>query len=451
MPERRYSVTRRKGAGIIDELYTAVIISVAAGFIGSAVTALFLAALEYLTGLVSGAEYMPGFLIPSAGAFLAGLLIIRFFPGAGGDGTNQYIDSVNNRGGRFRASNTLIKIPATLITLGFYGSGGIVGPLSRIGAGLNSALFSKFLNILRIRDEKVLRLASVCGVSAVVSSIFHSPLGGALFASEITRKDSIVYSDLFPATLSGCTAVYLCSAIGSDPVFDLRASAFSGSIWIILLCAAAAVLSGGVGILFIASFEKMKKGFESLPFGQPGRAVTAGIVLSVIWAAGAKEVLGTSLPLMKSLAAGGSVPPGSVLSLSENLFLVAGILLLLKIAATSVTVGSGLSGGVTGPLIVMGTCFSALFCSAAGISGQSGAYNAVLCASIGGILSSALNVPIAAVLISVSIFDHSYIIPAVVGAILPFLVFKGRTVFAYAENGSGRAERGITGNSGEGE
>jgi hypothetical protein len=79
----------------------------------------------------------------------------------------------------------------------------------------------------------------------------------------------------------------------------------------------------------------------------------------------------------------------------------------------------------------MGTCFAASFCAAFGIAGGSGIYFAVLCACISAILSSALNIPIASALIAVAIFDHSYIIPAVVGAIFPFFIFRGKTVFVY--------------------
>jgi CIC family chloride channel protein len=271
----------------------------------------------------------------------------------------------------------------------------------------------------------------VCGVSAVVSSIFHSPLGGALFAAEITRKNSIIYPHLFPAILTGCAAVYASSLFGQDPVFALSAPPFANRIDHILLCVLAAIISGGVGILFIASFTRMKETFQILPFRQPAQAALAGIILSLIWAAGGLDILGTSIPLFNSLASWDSSALSSIPFYPGNIFLLAALLLILKMTATSITVGSGLSGGVTGPLIVMGACFAALFCAAFGIAGGSAAYFAVLCACISAILSSALNIPIAAALIAVAVFDHSYIIPSVVGAILPFFIFKGKTVFVY--------------------
>jgi len=417
----------------IHELTGTVVISLVAGTSGAAVVAVFMKTLYYLSDRITGTAYLPGFLIPLIGASLTGLLILRFFPGAGGDGTNSYIQAVNKQDGRLRGIDTVMKIPATLITLGFYGSGGIVGTLSRVGAGLSSAVCTRCIPMFRIRHQRTFRIAAVCGVSAVVSTIFYSPLGGALFASEITRKNSIIYTDLFPAILTGCVAVYASSFFGQEPVFAVTAPPFTNRIDTILLSILSAVISGGVGILFIASFNRAGKLFGAVPFKQPVQAILSGIILSLFWAAGAVDILGTSLPLFSSFASWNTEALNSIQFYSGNIFLFAGLFLILKMAATSITVGSGLSGGVTGPLIIMGTCSASMFCAVAGVAGGSIAYYAVLCACISAILSSALNIPIAATLIAVAIFDHSYIIPAVVGSVFPFFIYKGQTVFIYSE------------------
>ena len=420
-----------KSEKLIHKLAGTIVIALAAGITGAGLLKLFMNALDYLSAKTAAVTAIPGFLIPLAGAALTGWLILRYFPGAGGDGTDAYIEAMQSDIGNLRLSDTIMKIPATLITLGFYGSGGIVGTLSRIGAGLTSKICSHCIRFFRIRQEETFRIAAICGVSAIVSAIFHSPLGGAFFATEITRKNTLEYSELFPAILTGCTAVYLSSLFGQNPIFSVEAPAFSCGIHIILLSAVAAVISGAVGILFIASYERTGNIFGALPFKQPARAVIAGIILALFWAAGGTDVLGTSIPLFNGLSSGDSSFLREIPFYSGNIFMLAALLLILKITATSVTVGSGLSGGVTGPLIIMGTCFAALFCSTFAVDPGSANYYAVLCACISAILSSALNIPIAAALIAVSIFDHSYIIPAAVGAIFPFFIFRSRTVFAY--------------------
>ncbi|MCD6379795.1 chloride channel protein, partial [bacterium] len=107
--------------------------------------------------------------------------------------------------------------------------------------------------------------------------------------------------------------------------------------------------------------------------------------------------------------------------------------LILKIAVTSLTVGSGMSGGLTGPLLIIGSGFGALLCSITGIDPGSAAYYAILVCSISGILASALNIPIASILLATAMFGHSYIIPAILGSVLPFLLFKKKTMFKYYE------------------
>jgi len=440
--------TSMKTEKLVHKLARTAVIALASGITGAGLLKLFMEALDYLSAKAAAVTAVPGYLVPLAGAALTGLIILRHFPGAGGDGTEAYIEAMHSGGESLRGADTIMKIPATLITLGFYGSGGIVGTLSRIGAGLSSAACRYCIRLFRIKQEETFRIAAVCGVSAVVSAIFHSPLGGAFFATEITRKNTIIYSDLFPAVLTGCIAVYLSSLFGQNPIFVVGAPPFGSGINIILLSAIAAVISGVVGILFIASYERTGEIFNSLPFGQPGRALIAGVILALFWAAGGTDVLGTSIPLFKDLASGDASFLSEIPFYSGNIFMLAALLLILKITATSVTVGSGLSGGVTGPLIIIGACFASVFCSVAAIEPGTLNYSAVLCACISAILSSALNIPIAAALIAVSIFDHSYIIPAALGAILPFFIFRGRTVFVYPGEGPAdefRGNEGITG------
>lgn len=88
------------------------------------------------------------FLLPAIGALIVGLFFLRRVPESGGEGIPEYIITVNKGSGRLSPLVTLLKYPATLITLGFFGSGGVVGPLARIGAGAGSFLVEKILSPL---------------------------------------------------------------------------------------------------------------------------------------------------------------------------------------------------------------------------------------------------------------------------------------------------------------
>ncbi|MFO7916365.1 MAG: hypothetical protein R6U43_11835 [Candidatus Krumholzibacteriales bacterium] len=104
-----------KSEKLIHKLAGTVVIAVAAGITGAGLLKLFMKALDYLSARTAAVTVLPGFLVPVAGAALTGLVILRYFPGAGGDGTNSYIEAVNNGSGSFRGVDTFFAVtPGTV-------------------------------------------------------------------------------------------------------------------------------------------------------------------------------------------------------------------------------------------------------------------------------------------------------------------------------------------------
>ncbi|MDZ7860832.1 MAG: chloride channel protein [Candidatus Krumholzibacteriota bacterium] len=408
-----------------------IILSVLAGISGAVIVEAFTSTLKFISKYTDRADNLWGFLLPVAGAFILGSLILRYHSDAGHDGIPSYIKAINQKGGKFSTPATLLKIPATLLTLGLCGSGGIVGPLSRIGAGISSLIYSKVLTVFKIRHEEALRAAAICGMSGIISAIFLSPLGGAFFAVEILSKRSLKYSDLFPSILAGVIAVITSFSLGLEPVFRVHAAPFRNDLYILMLLPLAGIISSAAGLLFITIFDKISDLFQSISARQPFPVLLSCLTVSVLWLSGAKAVLGTSMPLFR-IFAGGSLEDLSLLSINfGNIPLIIISFVILKIMVTSLTVGSGMSGGLTAPILIIGAGCGAFLCSISGIEPGSSAYYAVIVSCISGILASGLNIPIASILISAAIFGHSYTVPAIIGAILPFLLFKEKTVFKY--------------------
>ncbi len=437
------------------EILGILVVSAVSGVAGALVVAGFTKALSLILAAWERLSSPVLFLVPVGGALVSGGLILRYFPGAGRDGTLSYIISVNRNGGKFEAADTIMKIPATLITLGSYGSGGIVGTLSRIGAGISALTCPALVQLLGIRYRSVMRAAGICGMSAIVSAIFHSPFGGALFAAEILSKNSLEYSDVFPAISAGCVATITSIAIGQSAVFEVAAAHNELSLHQLVLMPLAAVLSGGVGLLFIAAYRRSVSLFQKIPATQPAAALVAGISMAAVWLAGGGEVLSTSMPLFENLASGRADLLVSSPMFAGSLAGLVLLILILKLAVTSITVGSGMSGGLTGPLLVIGAACGALLSAVLGIPWGSSGYFAILCCCTAGILSSALNVPLAAILLAVAIFDRSYILSAAIGSFLSFLLFRTRTIFEYPSEAPGpevpeeEIETAISGNNGE--
>ena len=100
-----------------------IVISAVAGAAGAILVAAFSTLLDILIEATPRLLPRAPFLLPVIGALITGSLILKRVPGAGGEGIPSYIAAANKKWGHFNTATTVLKFPATLITLGFYGSG----------------------------------------------------------------------------------------------------------------------------------------------------------------------------------------------------------------------------------------------------------------------------------------------------------------------------------------
>jgi len=370
------------------------------------------------------------FLLPIAGALIVGLLFLRKVPESGGEGIPEYIIKVNRGTGNLSPLVTLLKYPATLITLGLYGSGGLVGPLARIGAGAGSFLAEKILSPFKIATRSDIRTAAICGMSGTISALFHAPLGGAFFAAEILKRDRMKYTDLFPAILSG-SAAYAISLyiLRQQPIISITAPGILVSATLVIWFLISAIFCGAIGMLFIISFEKIAKLLRRLHGSQPLTALVGSIVPCALWLLKLDWSLGISSTLRTTILTNDISHMAVPAFLQSNLVALFAAVIIIKIIATSFTIGSGMSAGFTGPLIIIGLSSGALIASLVGFEPGSPEYYALLACGLPAALGAALNIPIAAIIISIKIFGVSYTLPALVSGILAFLIYKAKTIY----------------------
>ncbi len=403
-----------------------------AGATGAATVALFTRALQLTEVQVQAVPPHLKFLLPVAGAVAVGWSAIRFIPEAGGEGTQSYIGYVNSENDSLGIAATLIKFPATVVTLGSHCSGGIVGPLSRIGAGLSSYLTEKILNPLIGGGDRYYGIGAICGVSGIISSIFHSPLGGAIFAVEIIREDTMEYRHLFPSLISGITALFISrDLLHQQPAFSIPAPPGIIKPLDIPTVIIAALITGALGFIFTALYRWSLLIFRRIRKSQPISAILGGAVTGIFILAGLDMISGTSMTLFNSLAGGSFFILTPVIKGGWNTALFISILIFAKILATSSTIGSGLSAGLTGPLIIIGIMGGAALSSLMHIPPGGSSYYVLLAAAIAAMLGGAMNIPLAAILITTRMMGFSYLIPALFGSILSFLIYKPQTVFDY--------------------
>jgi CIC family chloride channel protein len=312
------------------------------------------------------------------------------------------------------------------MTLGTFGIGGIVGPLGRVSAGLMSRLA---LLIHSGRAGRESRTAATCGMAAVVGAVFHSSIGGGIFAIEIIQRSSMDYRDLFPAIIASSGAVFLARSLGFAPFYPLpEIDAFMGP-WGLPVVLAVGILGGAAGLIFNGAYALISSRIRHNPRISLRLKAIVGttVAVSVAWLI-QPELLGSSREMVRKLM---FEPTALTLNSSGPLplALICIVLLVVKSWGTSLTVGTGMSAGFVGPVVIIGMLLACAFCDLMGIPLISPLYYAALAAGFAATLASVMNVPIAAAIISLEIFGIHYGLPAALAAIIGFQINRSRTIY----------------------
>ncbi len=292
--------------------------------------------------LGSGTHYLRAWAIPLvvvAGALAAGFLVFTWAPEAEGHGTDAAIDAVhyNPRGIRVRA--VVVKIVASALTIGSGGSGGREGPTAQISAGFGSLL----ARVLDLSPEDG-RIAVSVGIGSGIGAIFSAPLGGAVLAADVVYREDFEYSALVPGLFASTVAYAIFGAVfGYHPLFAAPSYRFDQPIQL-LWFGVLGVLAGGIGLLYSKSFYGVVSLSRHLPFSRKLRPALGGLFVGLI-ALALPQVLGTGYGWIQESLSNGLLhtPVWIVLALP-----------LARIAATALSIGTGGSGGVFGPGMVIG-------------------------------------------------------------------------------------------------
>ncbi len=299
--------------------------------------------------------------VPVVGGVLSGFLVYTLAPEAEGHGTDAAIAAYHWGNGVIRPRVPLVKMVASALTLGTGGSGGREGPIAQIGAGFGSFLGG----VLRLRPAER-RVLMAAGMGAGVAAIFRAPLAGALFAAEVLYRSPDFESEvIIPAALASITAYCTFGSVfGWQPLFvippEVRELLVFNDPRRLLAYLVLALFMVVLAMLYTRSFYGLTYLFHRLPIlphVKPalGAFLTGAVGLGLYFAFGGNRDLLAVLSfgygiLQKAL----EIPTARAgdLSLAAVLLAVAAG----KIMTTGLTIGSGGSGGVFGPSMVIGGC-----------------------------------------------------------------------------------------------
>ena len=297
--------------------------------------------------------------IAGVGGLIAGVLIYRFAPEAEGHGTDEAIAAFHRRNGVIRRRIPIVKALASAVTIGSGGSGGREGPTAQIAAGFGS-LVGDLLK-LPVHDK---RIAVAVGIGAGIGSIFKSPFGGALLSGEILYSGGdFEVEALLPGFIASPIGyVIFASYAGFTPIFGTSFSYSFNQPVNLLLYAALGLFCGLVGRAHTTVFYGAREFFTSLKMPRFAKPVI-GLALTGVIAIFFPEVIGLGYGYLQFLINGNFGAIGTNY-FALPILVVLLLVVLFKIVATALTVGSGGSAGVFAPSLVIGGFVGAAFWTA---------------------------------------------------------------------------------------
>src|SRR4030095_311193 len=280
-------------------------------------------------------------LITGLRGLLVGLITTKFSPESEGHGTDAVIDAYHHKSGNIRTRVPLVKVVASSITIGSGGSGGTEGPSGQIAAGFGSLIGKLFkLN----EDER--RIAVAAGLGAGIGSIFKIPLGGAVFSAEVLYRRDFEVRALIPGLVASVTGYTVFGFVfGWDRLFTIPLDLVKYTNPVsLLLYALVGLISAGVSVGYVKSFYTISDFFAKMQIPKYVKPAIGGVLVGIIGIV-FPQILGTSYGWLQ-------------IAINQDYSLLPlymlGAVIVFKILATSLTIGSGGSAGVFGPSMVIG-------------------------------------------------------------------------------------------------
>ena len=362
------------------------------------------------------AEWYPLHLIviPALGGAIVGPLVYYFAREAKGHGVPEVMEALELRGGKIRPRVVVVKSLASSVCIASGGSVGREGPIAQIGSALGSLIGQ----LLKLSEDRVRTLVA-CGAAGGIAATFNAPIAGAVFALEVLlRRFGSVYFGA--VVISAVTADVIAHYFEGDSRTFLTPEYTMQSPWELLLYTLMGFIAAlaAVGFSRLLYFSEDIWGLIRIP--EPAKPLLGGILLGLL------GIISYQIDGFPRIFGVGYETIENTLFSQLTLQVTFG-LLLLKLVATTLTLGSGGSGGIFAPSLFMGAMLGASFGQIAHtifpeIVAPSGAYALVgMAAFFGG----AAHAPITAILILFEMTgDYQIILPLMLSTVLSTIVSR---------------------------
>ncbi|MFC1539516.1 chloride channel protein [Candidatus Latescibacterota bacterium] len=337
-------------------------------------------------------------LIPAIGGLIVGPMIYFWAREAKGHGVPEVMEAVIEKNSIIRPVVVIIKTFASAISIASGGSVGREGPIVQIGAAIASSIGQVF----KLRPAQMKTIVG-CGVAAGIGATFNAPIAGTIFALELIVGDFGLTS-FTPIIVAAVTSTSITRHFEGNTLAFYLPHFEMVSIWELFIYVFLGLIAGLVGTLFSKALYAGEDVFTKLKFPSWLKASLGGLVIGCI-AIKFPHIMGVGYETIGELF-NGKFALWMIISL-----------VFLKILATSITIGSGGSGGIFAPSLFIGAMLGGAFGTVINMvlpemTGTVGAYALVGMAAVN---SACTLAPLSSIIILIELTDNY-------GIILPLML-----------------------------
>jgi CIC family chloride channel protein len=344
---------------------------------------------------IPGAGRIHLLLAPALGMVIVSWMVRRWAPEAQGHGVPEVQYAIRKLGGRIRSRVAAVKAVASAISIGSGGSVGREGPIVQIGSSLGSTVGQ----VVGLGPDQT-RIMVAAGAAGAIAATFNAPIAGVMFAMEVILGSFAARSFGLVVIASVTSTAISQAVLGREPAFRLIESFTLVSEWEFLLYLVLGVFTGLIALAYVQSVYWFEDSFDAWELHPGWKALLGGLGVGAMGFFGSDLIFGVGHEGVE-LALQGEMALGLMLAL-----------VILKILATSVTLGAGGSGGVFAPALFVGAMAGGAFGKLANdllptITAPAGAYALVGMAAL---FAAAAHAPITGILILFEMTDNYRII-----------------------------------------
>lgn len=339
MRARRGLSNVRKGLlGSVDERIVLMLVGVVVGVCSGLAAVALTDAIELLaSGLRVASHHWWSFALPGIGAAVSSFFLIKVMREEAGHGVPEVIYSVSRRGGLLRFRASFSRLISSCLTIGSGGSAGPEAPVVISGA----AIGSRIARVFSFNERRRIALVG-CGAAGAIGAIFNAPIAGIVFSIEVILGEWTAYN-LVPIAIAAVAGTEVSRVLRGNQI-PFQNPGFTIGVDDLLAAAVLSVLCALASLCLTYLIQLSHNGFDKLKQADWWRACLGGCLVGGLGLV-IPSVLGEGYHLVRD-AIDGTFPRGVLVIL---------VIVAAKMVATSLTLGSGGSGGIFAPSLAVGS------------------------------------------------------------------------------------------------